>query len=207
MIDQDAVSKQDVDSTATPESTTLPTPSRSGIKWLVAVLVIVAVGFIVKTTFFSNNQISNESTVEETQPVKVTKRDTVLSIAVKEAVSGSQSTTIPVLIDTGENTVSAIELHIAMNPYKKQTVKVTSGSFFASPTILENTFDKETGVTKLVIGSLSPKKGTGILALLEITSLGVKTETEISITNDTKAAALGEESTVVKELQSGTILL
>ncbi len=113
---------------------------------------------------------------------------------------------IPIRIRTGANTVSAAELIIRYNPKLLTNVTIEPGAFFSNPTILAQSVDADTGKALLTIGSLSPRRGEGVIAVFRATTTATLSST-MTLTFDpaTQVAALGENTNVVKSTTNRTI--
>lgn len=81
---------------------------------------------------------------------------------------------VDVMIDTGINDVSAVELAIGYDPKKLTNVKATPATFFTKPNVFLNISDPKNG--KLTYALVLPfdvpgKHGTGTVATVTFTSL------------------------------------
>lgn len=169
---------------------------------LITTLVIGAVGVRFWQTRSSQRQIAPE---EPTPPA--TRQDTTLIIAAAAATVSGSLVEVPVTIDTGQNTVSVVELHLAFDPAVLSSVQMNPGSFFTDPTILQSAVDKEAGTVTYILGSLAPRQGTGIVAILKARFTAAGETTAISFLPTTQGAAIGEPANVVRQTIGGTLTL
>lgn len=120
----------------------------------------------------------------------------------KIQASSGEPFTEGVVLDTGDKTVSATELHIQYNPAKIELQTITPGNFLsvqlAQPTI-------GSGIATIFLGSdpQKPQKGTGVISTLKFKSLS--SSSQISFTQDTKVAAIETDGNVVDEMTPATI--
>lgn len=119
---------------------------------------------------------------------------------------------VEVLVDSGENTLSGVEFYLTFDPKKLKIEEVEKGRFFgSSPNILLNKTDQEAGKISFAIGTFSPRKGVGSLALLTFRVLGTTPETQptiVSFTEGTKVAEVEEtESVLAKTEEARCVLL
>lgn len=76
--------------------------------------------------------------------------------------------TIDVVIDTGNNKLTTIQLEMSFDPQFVEVTEVEPGTFFENPTVLLSEVDSGTGRITLALGSLTPKKGRGELATVTL---------------------------------------
>lgn len=170
---------------------------------IVLCLLVALIGGISYWSFMNKRAqapLPSDQTVEPQ-----TKKDTTLTIATDEASRSSSMTTIPITIDTGENSVSAVELHITFSPIPKQIISLQPSTFFANPTILKNDIDQASGTATLILGSLTPTQGEGIVGIITLRNQTPQNTIQISFTEKTRAAAINEKDSVIKELISGSL--
>lgn len=105
--------------------------------------------------------------------------------------SNNETFIVNVDIDTGENTVSAVDLEVDYDPAKLEGLSMTAGTYL--PVVL-SAGQVGTGKAKIILGSqpTDPKQGTGTLATIEFKAIGDNTSTEIFVSENTKVAAIGE---------------
>lgn len=98
---------------------------------------------------------------------------------------------INLLIDTGANTVSAVEFTLKFDPKILEIQSASPAGFFQNPTVFNSKLDKQQGFLNYAIGSFTPKSGNGNLMTIVINakSLG---QTQITFSGETKVAGKGE---------------
>lgn len=152
---------------------------------------------------------AREPDTEEVTSGQVQLRQTTLTIdASQVSASGGDTRTysVPIVIDTGSNTVSAVDLFFDIDPASVISAEVTPGAFFAEPTVLRSTIDTEQGHVVFTVGSLTPVQGVGTVALFSWTVPGDQHGSlGITFTDKTQVAAIGETGTVLKSAQGATV--
>lgn len=139
-------------------------------------------------------------------PSPVDYKLTTLTVDGDAATVSSNVVSVPILIDTAGNTVSAVELHIVVDPSTVKGLKVQSGSFFTKPTVLENKAGEAPGSYVYIIGSLTPKQGSGDVAHVSWTkTAGASGTVTIRLDPQTQVAAIGETGTVLKNVIEGVV--
>lgn len=157
----------------------------------------------------NRRQTQSEAPVDisqQTVPTPADHRWTTLTVDAAAASVSSTMVTVPIRIDTGDNTVSAVELHVAVDPSTVKGLKVIAGSFFVKPTVLESKSGEAPGTYVFTIGSLAPRQGAGDIALVSWAKTAGSTATvTVRLDPQTKAAAIGESDTVVKQVTDGIV--
>lgn len=146
------------------------------------------------------------------KPTISLRATTSLSLSPKESIKYLNDVfQMEILIDTGKNVVSGVELYLFFDPEKLEVENVEPGNFFENPNILLNETDQEEGAISFALGTFSPKSGVGSLATLTFRAIGVTPETQpttISFMETTKVAEVGEiESVLAKTEEARFILL
>lgn len=136
--------------------------------YLIIVLVFVAVGlmFIAASTPYPKVPQPNIVTMP-TPPVA----QTILLFGDLSMATDSAETlySIPIIIQTGKNLVTGVQLELLYDPQIIANVSIQQGRFFSNPVVLLNSIDSDNGRISYAIG-ISPqdsaKKGEDIVATL-----------------------------------------
>jgi hypothetical protein len=173
----------------------------------VVLLLIVLSGIVFICSRFLPNSPKPSETKEADQviPTGVTKHaTTTLSVDTQNASISANLLEVPIVIDTGENAVSAVELHLSYDPALLSGVSVKPGPFYTTPMIIKKTIDGTNGTIIFVLGSIKPQQGAGVLVTIAGTPRQ-KTSIAIHIDSETKVAAVDEVGTVLQRTSSGTV--
>ncbi len=179
---------------------------------LISVLVLISAGLVI---FALQSQPSKKPVA---QPKPITAKptpvaDTVLSLSPNPVqISASGSGTIEVMIDSGYNTVSGVQLELAYDPKILMSLKITPGPFLKTPIVLLNQDDKETGRYSYAMGispSQQPGQGNGIVAYLTFKRApgAIGTETTVSLLDKSLVTMLGIQGSVLKKTSHTSISL
>lgn len=183
-------------------------PKKKYIMYVTGV-VLFLVGVVVGIGVERQKKTQTNALVDTRQNVTPGAEDHVWTTLVVDGATASVSDTtvsVPILIDTGENTVSAVELHVAADPSTVTGLKVSSGSFFSSPTVLEDKVGDTPGTYIFTIGSLPPRQGSGVVALVSWTKpAGATGAVTVRLAEQTQVAAVGESGTVLKQVTDGVV--
>jgi hypothetical protein len=114
------------------------------------------------------------------------------------------SSSIIVLLDTGQTTASGVQLMLSYDPKRFTNIAITPGDFFDNPTILQNSIDTTKGIITYAI-SVKPgdqqKKGQGSIANIYYT-LATGNLTTFSFLPQTKVTSEGINASVLKQTTS-----
>lgn len=134
--------------------------------------------------------------------------ETTLAFAVIPPAKAGSVVSVPVQIDTGQNTVSAVQLVINYDPKVLENVSLSVGQFLPQVTVLQNKIDVDKGVVNYALGSLRPQKGNGELVVFRarVKSSAPK-QTEITLGEGTEAAAIGERGNVLKATRKAVLAI
>lgn len=175
------------------EITEVQKPKR---RWWVVVAIPLGIFVLLGIGFYPLIQTTAPTPTPKPTPIlQESNASTVLSVDSDNATSTPLLVSVPITINTGKNTVSAVELHLSFDPQKSKNASVSAGAFFTDPTILKNEVDQTNGKITFILGSLTPKQGTGVVAILSLEPVGTIT---LAIDPETKVAAIGEKENVLK---------
>ncbi len=124
----------------------------------------------------------------------------------------TNSNAVDVNIDTGGNSVTAIQLEISYDPSILTNVDIagpTANGFLDNPVQLIKNIDKQKGMITFAVG-ISPtapaKKGMGTVGRITFQSFAKTGQTVITITPKSLVTAEGVTQSVLKETNGATIL-
>jgi hypothetical protein len=178
---------------------------RVSVKIVLLLIVLSVIVFIFSRLIPSTQKPSETNDVSQVAPTKITKHATTkLSVDSQNARISAGIVEVPIEIDTGENAVSAVELHLTYDPKLLTGVLVKPGTFYTNPMIIKKTINTTTGTIEFVLGSMKPQQGSGPLVTISGTTQQ-KTSITIHIDPMTKAAAVNETGTVLQGTNDGTV--
>lgn len=180
-----------------------PSRKKYWIAGICSLLILMSIGFIYRSS--ANNEIDVLSPTPQQLPVSETVKDTILTIATQEASSTATRISVPITIDTGENSITAVELHLTFSPIPNNIISLLPSTFFPSPAILQNDVNQASGTATLVVGSTVPKRGNGTIAVITLNKQAMPSDIQIRFSQNTRVAAINEKGSVIKNLISGTL--
>ena len=101
--------------------------------------------------------------------------------------------TVSVNINTGENTVSAAELHFTYTGTSVIAQSISAGAFFANPTIYNAKVGSGTADITILGGPGGSKQGAGVLAVITFRAESAGSST-INVDQSTQISGIGEGS-------------
>lgn len=133
------------------------------------------------------------------------RKDTTVSFEPVGSVRVNTQYAFPIGIQTGTNTVSAVELHVRYDPQYFADVTIEPGPFFDNPAVLSKEINASEGTALLTIGTLTPRQGEGVIATLQAVTAATATQsTTFSFGPGTRAAAVGEQGNVIRQATDRT---
>lgn len=122
--------------------------------------------------------------------------------------SGAQNPvySLPLVIDTGKNAVTAVQVELGFDPKVLVNVTVNPGSFFNNPIVLLNDVDQTAGKIYYALG-ISPQdngiRGEGAVVIINFQAKAAKPEaTTITFLPKTLITAEGVSQSVLKTTNS-----
>ncbi len=127
----------------------------------------------------------------------------------KDSVSVGDNFIITININTGGNLVTGAQLELGYDPTLLAIDTVTRGDFFTSPLEIANKNDKEKGQIIYAVGSLSEKKGAGIIATVSAQALKTtKGKIEVlTIKPTTIITEINNKQSVLKESKGAELVI
>lgn len=172
---------------------------------VIIVLLIAAIGtYLYKGYIFSPKDQQAGTPPDTTNTQSESHASTTLFIDTENSSVSAGLLKIPIAIDTGENSVSAVELHLTYDPKLLAGVSILPGGFFSNPIIMNKIIDQAKGTIIMTVGSLAPNQGAGTLASISASPAKGALIT-IGIDPKTKVAAIGENGSVLTNARDGSV--
>lgn len=178
---------------------------------LIITLIILTIVLLV-VAFTTQNKQATPQTQETVTPTPTPIGHTTLMLenSVTQTLGSTSASTVNVVIDTHGDQVTAVQLEIAYDPKVLINMRVTPGTFFATPQVLPvGGVNTQTGRITYMIAPTNIREtqtGTGVVAVLTfnpVRTTGV-TETEITLLDKSNVAARGAFGTSVLIERQGT---
>ena len=169
--------------------------------YLIIVLFLTALGlmFIAQLTPYPKTPQPNIVAI----PTPAVAQTALLFDEISMSTSSAKPLySLPIIIQTGKNLVTGVQLELSYDPEIITNVSIQQGTFFLKPVVLLNNIDKENGRISYALGinpQDSGKKGEDIVATLTFkTNVLSPTATTISFLPKTLVTAEGVEQSVLK---------
>lgn len=119
-----------------------------------------------------------------------------------DASGAAQVSLSDVLIDTGKNKVTGVQLEIKYNPALLGSVDIVAGDFLQNPAVLLKRIDTEEGIISFALGTEGDGlSGAGTVATITfVPRAGVRGETALEFLSKTSVVAEDVDKTVLKEM-------
>lgn len=173
---------------------------------LIGLLIIITTGLVLIAL---NSPYSPPPVAQPTiapPQVKLPVEQTVLRfdnpVMATESAAQTPTFSLPLVINTGTNAVTAVQVELAYDPKVLVKVAVNPGSFFNNPIVLLNDVDETTGKISYALG-ISPQdngiKGEGIVATISFQAKAASPQsTSITFLPKTLVTAEGVSQSVLK---------
>lgn len=189
--------------------------SKKTIGLIVGLLITTVVLLFVALSAKPPVSPQTTTVTQETGPTPTPVAHTMLTLSpdtVQIGANGSGS--VEVMIDTGENQVTAVQLELSYDPAVLRNVVVTPGDFLPTPITLINNNDRDNGRISFALGippSQDPVTGAGTVATIRFTRVsrvptGI-TDTELELLPKTLVTAQGISTSVLKSATGATVIL
>lgn len=157
--------------------------------------------------FFSNRpgkeQLTTQQPTNNTTPSPIANAQTILSFSQNPYIIASASGSIDLVINSGENNITAVQIELLYNPDLITNVNIKPGNFLDNSFELLKKIDTNTGKIIYAVAiqpAGTPRKGTGKIASITFTSnLSAGQKTEIKILPTTLVTAENEQASVLKQ--------
>lgn len=162
------------------------------------VLAILIIGLIVSLKLASTSQEIRKKAA--TSGVSLGLNPSTIN----NTASG-ETFSVGVTIDTGDDTVSAAELHLTYDQTKLEAQSISAGSYL--PVVL-STGQVGGGNASIILGSqpTEPKKGSGILATISFKTL-TPSISNIDFASSTQVAAIGKTGNVLQSANDAQVII
>jgi hypothetical protein len=179
---------------------------------LIIVLIVITIGLVIVAL---QAQPAKKSATPQTKvTVKPTpEASTVLTLSPDTVYfSASRSASVAVMIDSGYNKLSGVQLEIAYDPLAVTNVRVSPATFFQNPLILLQENDIHTGRISYALAispSQEPVAGTGTVATISFSKApgAAGAETMIRLLDKSLVSMLGVQNSVLKQTSDATVML
>jgi len=171
---------------------------------LIIVLLLAALGllWIAQATPQDQQQTSMQPTITPKVTPPVAQTVLLFDDLSMSTSSAQPSYSIPIIINTQKNLVTAVQIELSYDPQIITNVSITQGSFFSKPIVLLNHIDDANSRISYALGinpQDSGKKGEDIVATLTFKAkISTPTATTISFLPKTFVTAEGVAQSVLK---------
>jgi hypothetical protein len=167
---------------------------------LILLLVVVTIGLLAIALIIPNVK---SPLIPKPAPAALNYLQTKLSFSTPISL-GVNSYSSDVIIFSGSNKITAVQLEIAYDPKVLTNVDIKPGTFLTSPVVLLKKIDTVNGRVSYALGinpSQKPTSGSGTVAILTFSTLPGITATQTAINFDPKtdATAVGYAQPVLKQ--------
>lgn len=183
------------------EQTAEQTPKKGGFPiktlLLIIVLALITVGLIALAVMPKQESKEPQPQAQIT-PNPIQTVLTISSLPVPQATPSSYIT--DVIINTGQNNVTSVQLELVYDPLVLTKVDITPGAFFINPKIALKNIDEKTGRITFALSSSDSQGalGQGILAKISFTTLKKNVSTTIDFLPKTQVSAEDTAESVLK---------
>lgn len=164
---------------------------------LIVVLALITVGLVaLAISPKAPQQITQQGPQITPNPLQ-----TVLTISsVPTPLATASSYTTDVVINSGQNNVTAVQLELIYDPSVLTNVDIVPGTFFVNSKVVLKTIDKDAGRITFVLSSSDNQGilGQGLLAKISFKSLKKNVSTTIDFLPKTQVTAENEPKSVLK---------
>jgi hypothetical protein len=179
--------------------------------FLIIILFLTTIGLLIvalNKSIYNSTKI-NEPTIPSTNTASPDTSLLFGNLGVATSSSYPKTYSLPILINTGTNKVTAVQLELSFNPNILTNVSIAPSTFFKNPNIVINKINNDTGrisyaLTKSASESASPvhaternKQGEGTLAFLSFESRISSVSSTITFLPRTFVTADGLEQTAL----------
>lgn len=173
------------------------------------IALILVTGILVYTAVAPKQPApATPSTTTPTTPAVLAQTTLALSPSLLSLSSNSGS--LNVVIDSGSNKITAVQLELSYDPKMLSAVDITPGAFFDKPVTLIKTIDDKNGKISYALG-IAPtglaKSGQGAVATITFSSAQQTGQaTQITFSPKTLVTAEGANSSVLKATSGAAVV-
>lgn len=164
---------------------------------LIIVLAIITVGLTTLAIMPKQPEVKPQPVAQITlSPIQTVL--TISSSPIPQATPSSYTT--DVIINTGQNNVSSVQLELSYDPLILTNIDIKPGGFFINPKIELKNIDEENGRITFALTSLDNQDslGQGILAKISFKTLKKNVSTAIDFLPKTKVSSRSVSESVLK---------
>jgi hypothetical protein len=144
----------------------------------------------------------NDAQNSQSQEAESAEKISTLSFTGAEKMESNEKFKVNAMIDPKGKSITAAEIHIKFNP-KSVTLENIEASEAFSQELMEAKIDNDNGTASIILGVPLDKPGVkeiSTIASFNFKSLTSGENTEISFTNNTRAAAEGQKTDVLASI-------
>lgn len=174
------------------------------------IIALIFVTAILVYTAVTPKQPSKITPPAKTQTAPVVLSQTTLTLSPALLSLSSNSGSLNVVIDSGNNKITAVQLELSYDPKALTAVDIQPGPFLDKPITLIKTIDDKNGKISYALG-ISPtataKNGQGSVATITFSSAQQTGQTtQITFSPKTLVTAEGANSSVLKAMSGAAIV-
>lgn len=184
---------------------------KRSIIFIVTVLLLFSSLLFALFVFKSKEDINpSQPKILPVVPKQSQKAETVISLSPNPFYIASQSGSFDVIVNTGSNKITAVQLEVGFDPEKITNVSLVPDVFFEQPVVLINDTDNKNGKISYAL-AIPPtgraKSGIGVVAKINfLTKLSKGTKTDFVLLPKTLVTAEGQEASVLKKAFGATVI-
>lgn len=171
--------------------------------FLIVTLAFITIGLIVLAVM--PKQPKNEPTPQvQITPNPIQTILTISSIPVAQSTPSAYIT--DVIINTGQSSVTSVQLELSYDPQVLKDVDIKTGSFFINPQVELKNIDEANGRISFALSTNDSlgALGQGILAKISFKTIKKNTPTSIDFLPKTQVKAIGISESVLKSTVGAT---
>jgi hypothetical protein len=204
-------------SNQTPPPPQQPQAKHGRISPWTIILILVLLGFCGFFAYIALNSKGKPVPIAQITPTPIPTPVAQSILTLEPAPVGTQAAkpgvqTYDVKINSGTNTVNAVQLDLAYDPSVLTNVTIIPGTFFTNPSQLVNDLDTKNGRISYALG-IQPKdkgiKGAGVVAeiMFQFQPTATVSSTTIKFLPKTLVAGQGVNPSVLKSATDATIVV
>ncbi len=176
---------------------------------LIIILLLITVGLLYLALAPKTQNVSLAPPAPTTVPSPTPVAQTVLSFSPNSLIVASQSGSLDLTIDTGENSVTAVQVELAFDPGALSDIAITDGTFFKQASSLLKNIDAKNGKISYILAIPPeglPQKGKGSVATISFTTKLVSgRKTEVTFLPKTLVTANNVAVSVLRSTSNASI--
>lgn len=174
------------------------------------IIALILVTGILVYTAVAPKQPAPTGTPAKTQTAPAVLAQTTLALSPSLLSLSSNSGSLNVVIDSGSNKITAVQLELSYDPKMLSALDIVPGPFFNNPVTLIKTIDDKNGKISYALG-IAPtglaKSGQGAVATITFSSAQQTGQaTQITFSPKTLVTAAGANSSVLKATSGAAVV-